>query len=339
VPVKKIRVAVLMGGRSSERAISLVSGANVAYALDKRKYDVIAVDAGLLPGSNPPKAELPPIEVPIPAMLPATIVTDPETANSRPDVAFIALHGRGGEDGSVQGLLELLGIPYTGSGVLASALALNKVVAKKVFLQSGIATPDYLTFAKGEGRDIEAWQREAVARLGLPLVVKPAAEGSSIGVSIVRTEEELPAAAESALACGAEILAERYIEGIELTGAILGNRDAQVLPLVEIVPQGGFYDYERKYTPGATEEIVPARVPENVAQQAREAALAAHKALGCRGWSRVDMRADGDRVWVLEVNTIPGLTPISLVPCAAAAAGISFSALLDRLIELALEPE
>lgn len=336
--MKRIKVAVLMGGRSSERAISLISGANVARALDRDKYDVTAVDIGLLPGSAPPQADLPPTDVPIPEMLPAKVLTEPSASDGRPDVAFIAMHGRGGEDGTLQGMLELLEIPYTGSGVLASALAMDKILAKKVFLQSGITTPEYVAFSKDEDQDLEAWQREVVGRLGLPLVVKPAAEGSSIGVTIVRRQEDLPDAARAALAHGPRMFAERYIEGVELTAAILGNRDVQVLPLVEIVPQGGFYDYERKYTPGATKEIVPARVPEEVARQAREAALAAHKALGCWGWSRVDMRADGDKVWVLEVNTIPGLTPLSLVPCAAAAAGIPFPSLLDRLIELALEP-
>jgi len=328
----KLRVAVLMGGRSSERAISLISGASVADALDREKYEVKAVDVGYIGGDPAPiPAELP---VALPEMLPFEALTQP----ARPDVAFIALHGRGGEDGSVQGLLEVLGIPYTGSGVLASALALDKIQSKRVFMQQGIPTAPFLEFDARCEKSVEEWDGHALDEIGLPLVVKPAREGSSIGVTIVRAGERLRPAADVALAYDHRIFAERYLPGMEITAAILGNHDLQVLPLVEIVPAGEFYDYERKYTPGATQEIVPARVSEKAAERAREVALAAHRALGCWGWSRVDMRCDGENVWALEVNTIPGLTPLSLVPCAAAAAGIPFPELLDRLIRLALEP-
>jgi D-alanine-D-alanine ligase len=254
----------------------------------------------------------------------------------RPDVAFIALHGPGGEDGTIQALLEILGISYTGSGVLASALALNKILSKKLLLQEGIPTAPFAAFNM-ERDEPGAWRDKVMKTIGMPAVVKPACEGSSIGVSIAEAERDLEKAALHALEYGPDIFAESYIPGMEITAAILGNRTPQVLPLVEIIPEEGFYDFEHKYTPGATSEIAPARISEEVAQQICSAALAAHRALCCRGWSRVDMRFDGKKVWVLEVNTIPGLTPTSLVPIAAAAAGISFPELVERIILLALE--
>jgi D-alanine-D-alanine ligase len=323
-----------MGGLSSERAISLISGANVFNALDRGKHDLTAIDVGLRRGQAappPPPAQCP---LPLPEMKPLEALMEPPHF----DVAFIALHGRGGEDGSLQGFLELLGIPYTGSGVLASALALDKIQSKRIFLQQGIPTAEFLEFDARCEKPVAEWESRALEALGLPLVVKPAAEGSSIGVTIVRSEEQMAPAARFALTYDQRIFAERYVQGMELTAAILGNHDPRVLPLVEIVPEGGFYDYERKYTPGATQEIVPARVSESLAERARQAALAAHSALGCWGWSRVDMRSDGANVWVLEANTIPGLTPLSLVPCAAAAVGIPFPQLMETLIALALEP-
>ena len=253
--------------------------------------------------------------------------------DGRPEVVFIALHGGAGENGTVQGMLELLGIPYTGSGVLASALALDKIMSKKIFERDGIPTPRWVPLGAG---DRDSAQEVVLGEIGLPCVVKPACEGSTIGVTVVKREEDLSGALAAAFQYGSRVLAEQFVEGTEITGAVLGNDEARVLPLVEIVPAGGFYDYAAKYTPGATEEIVPARVSEAVADRAREFSLAAHHALGCRGFSRVDMIAAGDEVYVLEVNSIPGLTDTSLVPRAAEADGISFPELVDRLIELAL---
>jgi len=332
----KIRVAVLMGGWSSERAISLLSGSQVASALDPARYEVIPIDAALLP-TGPRHCEHRP-EAPIksahiPHMQPVDILWD---SQGRPDVAFIALHGPGGEDGTIQAMLELLGIPYTGSGVAASVLALNKILSKKLFIQEGIPTAPFVTFNRQKDH-LAAWCDKVKATIGTPAVVKPACEGSSIGVSIVTSERDLEKAALRALEYGPDIFAESYIPGVEVTAAILGDSPPEVLPLVEIVPGEGFYDFEHKYTPGATREIAPARIPDEAAEQARSVALNAHTLLGCRGWSRVDMRFDGEKVWVLEVNTIPGLTPTSLVPMAAAAAGISFSELVERIIRLALE--
>jgi D-alanine-D-alanine ligase len=350
--VRKLRVTVLTGGTSAEREVCLMSGRKVLAALDPARYEAVAVDlaaitgprageaAGILfapdgcdlsalpaGGSEPGSAagrSLP--QVAAKAALPAK-------PDGRPDVVFIALHGGAGENGVVQGMLELLAVPYTGSGVLASALAMNKIMAKKVFERERIPTPDWVAVRASDSSTSD----RILKRIGVPCVVKPACEGSTIGVSVVKAGGELPAALEAAFEYGPEALVERFIAGTEITGPVIGNDDAEVLPLVEIVAQDGFYDYHAKYTPGATQEIVPARIPEATAGRARELTLRAHHALGCRGISRVDMIATPDEVYVLEVNTIPGLTETSLVPRAAEAAGISFPQLVDRLIELALE--
>jgi D-alanine-D-alanine ligase len=333
----KLRVAVLMGGDSSERAISLKSGTMVLQHLDREKYDVVGVDLARL-GGREPKA-LPTVngEAALDLLPASTLVESGASRSERPDVVFIALHGRGGEDGTVQGLLELLGLPYTGSGVLASALAMNKGLAKKVFEHDGIRTPPFLSFTLNGSVPADEMERQILETVGLPCVVKPAHEGSTIGISFVHEAAALAPALEQARHYDPQIVVERFIRGVEITAGILGNQSPEVLPLVEIVPKGGVYDFEAKYTPGATEEIVPARLPESQAEEARRLALAAHTALGCRGISRVDMIVAEDGIHVLEVNTIPGMTETSLVPCAARAVGISFPALLDRMIALALE--
>ena len=310
-----------------------MSGRMVMGALDPERYQTLWVDlASIAGGRGADLARLlfaPTTEGSVPAE---------QTADEGgpPDVVFIALHGGAGEDGTVQGMLELLGIPHTGSGVLASALALNKPLAKKVFAQEGIPTPKWVHLRPSQRM---SWEEAALSALGLPCVVKPACEGSSIGVSIVREPEQLGPALELARRYGPEALAEEFIEGVEITGPVLGNDDPEVLPLIEIVPASGFYDYQSKYTPGATEEIVPARLAPAQAERARELTLAAHQAIGCRGMSRVDMIVTPDEIYVLELQTIPGLTETSLLPRSAAAAGISFPRLVDRLLELALEEQ
>jgi D-alanine-D-alanine ligase len=342
---RRLKVAVLMGGRSTEREISLLTGKMVLDALDPAKYEALAVDAaalGRLPSAAPPALADGPlpggIEPPKDLAAGAPAVMAPEGDPRRPDVAFIALHGRFGEDGTVQGLLELLDIPYTGSRVLASAAAMSKQMSKRVFAAEGIPTPPGVALTgEAEGqRFLAAWQN-GTAGIGVPCVVKPDEQGSTIGITIVRGTEEMAAALGLAFKYDETVLIEQFVEGVEITAALLGNRDPQVLPLVEIVPKGGFYDYERKYTPGATDEIVPARIAEADADTARELAVRCHRAFGCRGMSRVDMIVSRDGIWVLEINTIPGMTPTSLLPRAAAAAGITFSQLVDRLIALALE--
>jgi len=343
----KLRVAVLMGGDSAEREISLKSGTMVLRHLDREKYDVVGVDLSAealakadlsrLPGREPEALPGGAAEAAL-QLLPASALVHADPARpERPDVVFIALHGRGGEDGTVQGLLELLGLPYTGSGVLASALAMNKALAKKIFVHDGIRTPAFVSFTLNGSTPLPEIERRLLETIGLPCVVKPAREGSTIGISFVQEAGALAAALEEARRYDPLIVVERLIRGVEITAGILGNDAPEVLPLVEIIPEAGVYDFRAKYTPGATEEIVPARIPAAQAEEARRLALAAHTALGCRGISRVDMIAAPDGVYVLEVNTIPGLTETSLVPCAARAVGISFPALLDRIIALALE--
>jgi len=356
--MRKLRVVVLTGGSSAEREICLKSGAKVMAALNPARYEARAVDlatitqgraadlakALMAPDGCDPKALSAGGEGERVALAgfggPQHLALQPtwsEMATRRdgqPDVVFIALHGGAGENGTVQGMLELLGIPYTGSGVLASALAMNKIMSKKLFEREGIPTPRWVPLHECHRASAATTVLEEV---GLPCVVKPACEGSTIGVTVVREAAELEAALGLAFQYGPEALAEQFIKGTELAGPVLGNDDPQVLPLIEIVPAGGFYDYQAKYTPGATEEIIPARISPAQAARARQLTLAAHQALGCRGMSRVDMMAGPDEVYVLEVNSIPGLTETSLLPRAAEAAGISFPQLVNKLIELALE--
>ena len=256
------------------------------------------------------------------------------------DVAFIAMHGPYGEDGTVQGMLELLGIPYTGSGVLASALAMDKLRSRQVLQANGIPVPAYLPVEEARWFGERAEITGRVARdLGYPCVVKPNAVGSSIGVAIARAEASLSAAVEQALAYGGILLVEEYLRGTELTCAIVedpATGEALALPLIEIVPRREFFTYEAKYVPGASEEIVPARIPAPAAERSQETALRVHRTLGCEGFSRVDMFLVAGNVLVLEANTIPGMSQGSLIPLAARAAGIGFPDLLRRVIDNAL---
>ena len=310
---RRLRVAVLMGGMSAEREVSLKTGTKVVQALDPARYEVITVD----PRPRDEGCEW--LET---------------MAREQVDVAFIALHGRFGEDGTIQGLLELLGIPYTGSGVLSSALAIHKVRSKQIYRSAGIPTPESVELDRS--MDAVA-MREWMDNFPIPAVVKPSREGSTIGVTIVRSRDQMAPAVEMAFQHDASVLIERFVAGIEITASVLGNDHPQALPLIEIVPRSGFYDYEMKYTPGATEEIVPARISPEQTEQAQNLAIQAHLALGCRGVSRTDMIVAPDEIWVLETNTIPGMTETSLLPRAAAGAGISFTRLVERIIAHALE--
>jgi len=308
--MKKLCLALLSGGTSPERAVSLNGGDMVFAALDKSRYDILRID---------PKDDL--------ALL---------VAKAREiDVAFVLLHGANGEDGTIQGLLDLLGIPYQGTGVLGSALAMNKLAAKRMYIQQGLPVPDYAVCSRADMGRVE----QMGEGIGYPIVVKPVVGGSSVGMSIVDEPGNLALALEKALEQDETVLLERCIQGMEITGAVLGNRELVALPLVEIVPGGEhkFFDYEAKYQPGASQEICPARLSRELTQSAQALAKACHKALFCKGYSRTDMMVDKDGIWILETNTIPGMAPTSLLPQAAKQAGISFSALLDRLIDLALE--
>jgi len=310
--MEKLRVALIAGGKSSEREVSLKSGAQVYEALDKSKYDIRRYD----PLSD----------------LDRLVREAPEI-----QVALIIMHGRGGEDGTMQGFLDLLEIPYQGSGVLASALAMNKELSKALYQMTGLKVPNAMAFS----RQIAPSPQEIEAALGLPVVIKPATEGSSIGISLARTLSELEAGLTAAFRYDSQVLVEEFIQGTEITGAVLGNATPQALPLVEIIPADRytFFDYDAKYQPGASNEICPARLSPEQTEKAQTCALKAHQALGCRGYSRTDMIVRDDKIYVLETNTIPGMTATSLFPQAAKAAGVEFPALLDRLIELALEKE
>ncbi|MCK8602058.1 D-alanine--D-alanine ligase family protein [Desulfoferrobacter suflitae] len=306
----KLKVALLAGGKSAEREVSLKSGEQVYLALDKERYEVLRYD---------PRDDL------------ARLAREAD----RIDVALIILHGRLGEDGTVQGFLDLLGIPYQGSGVLGSAVAMNKILSKQLYVQAGLPVAPFAVMDRRGSRD----SRAVVKELGLPLVVKPEHEGSSIGLSIVHDAADLAQALEVAWQYDRLCLLEKYLDGVEITGAVLGNDALAALPLIEIVPgkEYEFFDYKAKYLPGATQEICPARITPELAAKAQAYAKQAHQTLYCRGYSRTDMIVSGNDIFVLETNTIPGMTETSLFPQAAAAAGISFSSLLDRLIELALE--
>ena len=329
----KLKIAVLMGGTSAEREVSLSTGRQILNALDPDNYTVYALDTasgqkflpvgvtqplGLLQGADGVT------EITALPQLPLA------SAGDKPDLVFIALHGRGGEDGTVQGMLEVLGIRYTGSGVLASALAMDKAMSKRVLTAAGVRMPQDVTLKRGETMPPGA--------MPLPLIVKPNAQGSTIGMSIVREASEMEAAVTLAFQNDDTVLVEQFITGTEITVPILGNDALEVLPVVEIVPAKGFYDYEAKYTAGATDEIVPARLPDTVAAEARRIATLCHQTLGCRGMSRTDMIVTAQsEIYTLEVNTIPGMTPTSLLPRSAEAALIPFPKLLDKIIALALD--
>lgn len=309
----RIRVALLAGGKSGEREVSLRGAEEVIRAMDPDKYSVKRYD-------------------------PATDLGKLAADAGELDVAFILLHGLMGEDGTVQGFLDLLGLPYQGSGVLGSALAMDKDLAKTLYRHYGLTVPAWLMATPA---DLTS-PANLLEQLSLPLVIKPVRQGSSIGMSIAHSAEELTAGLETAFRYDTQVMVEQYIKGREITGGVIGNRELTALPLVEIVPgeQYAFFDYEAKYQPGATREICPAELDHELAARARQCALTAHRALRLRGYSRTDMIvADDSEIYLLETNTIPGMTPTSLLPQAAAAHGLSFSGLLDTLIDLALEKE
>ena len=307
---KKLTLALLSGGISSEREVSLNSGQQVYEALDKDKYDILRYD---------PKTDL------------LRLVADA----TRIDAALIILHGAYGEDGTVQGLLDLLGIPYQGSGVLGSSVAMNKLAAKRLYQQAGLPIPDFLVARRGMHVD----PATAAHRLGMPLIVKPVVGGSSVGITIARSPQDLQAALDAAYEHDASVLIEAYVQGTEITGGVLGNDELEALPIIEIIPDRNhdFFDYVAKYTAGVTEEICPARIDAELTARAQRLAMEAHRALFCRGYSRTDMMLRGREIFILETNTIPGMTATSLLPRAARTAGISFGCLLDRLIALSLE--
>lgn len=307
-----MKVLVLMGGTSQEREISLKSGQAVSEALQRTGYEVETLDLQ-------------------PEFL-------GEIQKVCPDVVYLALHGKNGEDGTVQGYLELLNIPYTGPGVAASAICMNKILTKKLLTYEGLPTADFITFKKNCFSRDALVVESIVDRLGLPVVVKSASQGSSIGTYIVKTADKIAESIEDAFKYDNEVLLERFIDGVQLTVTIVGNDNPRVYPIIEITSENEFYDYESKYTPGMSSHIIPARISESLKQKVETICEEAYKAAGCRGLSRVDVIADKDEnPYILEINTIPGMTATSLVPDAARAIGQSFEELVDQLVKLALE--
>ena len=308
--MSKLKVALLCGGSSEEREISLLSGDCVFKSLNKQKYDITIIDPSK-------KEEL------------QLLFTNPY------DVAFIALHGKGGEDGVIQGLLEQLKIPYTGSGILASALAMNKSYAKLIYSNFHLKAIPGITISTNEEYDIN----NIIETVGFPCIIKPQSEGSSIGLKIINNKEDFKDGIEEVFKIEDKIIIEKYIQGTELTVAVLGNNNPEALPPIEIVTLiSNTYDYESKYTQGGCEHICPARISEKHLEEVKNMAIIAHKSLNCRGVSRSDFILDNNgKIWILETNTIPGMTLQSLLPDTAKVAGYSFEELCDKLIALALE--
>ncbi len=303
------KVALLYGGTSAERAVSVNSGKGAQAALQEAGFQVTMLD----PAS---REDL------------ALLVNEPF------DVAFLALHGKGGEDGTIQGMLELLGIPYTGSGVAASALAINKAKAKLVYTAADIPTPAFLSYLDSLEVDLEEISR----RVGDHCVVKACFEGSSNGIYMVENRAQLKEALSDAFSLGQDVLVEQYVAGDEFTVAVVGNKDLEALPVIQIVPSSEYYDYEAKYAPGGSQHLCPAPISDELSAQLQDLAVHAHKALGCAGLSRSDFVVDAQgNAWILETNTIPGMTATSLLPDAARAKGYSFAELARILIDLAFE--
>lgn len=307
--MKKLRIALLYGGFSAEREVSIRGTKKILENLDKIKYQVFLFD---------PKTELDKFI---------------KAAKAKKfDLVFPALHGPLGEDGIIQGLLEILGLPYVFSGVLASSLAMDKERTKKFLLTENILMPRSVVMDK-------EYKKSELKKIKLPIVVKPICQGSSFGISIVKDKKELVGAIEEAFKFDKELMAEEFISGREITAAVLGNEKPVALPLIEIKPKAAeFFDFQAKYEPGASEEICPALLDKKLTKKIQDIAVKIHQVLGCRGVTRSDFIIRNGQPYFLEINTIPGMTETSLVPQAAAKAGLSFSKLLDKLIELALEP-
>ena len=305
------RVAVLKGGRSLERQVSLRSGARVEDALQRLDHEVVPIDVAL------------------------DLI--PRLREAQPDVAFIAMHGRDGEDGTVQELLEILGIPYTGSGVLACVRAMDKVLAKHLMIEAGIPTPDFFAFNETAFRELGAAETLPAIeeRLDFPIVVKPSSQGSALGIKFAESAADVPAALVAAFSYDSRVLLERHVDGRDLAVSIL---DGEPLPVVEAVPRDeAFYDFEARYEIGRTDFVCPAKLPPGVTEQAEDLALRTYRLLDCSAFARVDLMLDAaEELTVLEANPIPGLTDTSLLPQAAEAAGISFDELVGRIVELAL---
>jgi len=357
--MRRLNVAVLMGGKSAEHEISLSSGREVVKNLDSKKYNVLPIVIAkdgiswqirnkkqlLLDSSTPSELRIEPstnssekakAEVPTgPATEKVKNLTGSDHAsiikNNNVDVIFIAMHGPNGEDGTIQGFLELLSIPYIGSGVLASALGMDKIYSRRLFVQVGLNVPRHLVISKKDPSN------KIFQEFNLPVFVKPSNQGSSVGVSKIVKKSELKKALKLAFGFSNLVIVEEYLKGREITVPILGNEQPKALPVVGIVPKTGFFDYQAKYDEKLCDEIVPVRISRQLTSDAQKAGIVAYQSLGCRGFGRVDMIIKDGKIYVLEVNTIPGLTPVSLFPKSAASAGIPYVKLLDKIIQYSLQ--
>jgi D-alanine-D-alanine ligase len=305
--LRKRKIGVLMGGWSSEREISLLSGQRVLNSLKNQGFQAVAIDIN-------------------------RNFTD-QIKRAKIDLAFVILHGRPGEDGTIQGYLDLLGVPYTGSGVIASAICIDKVITKMLFERAGVPTPPY--FVVGPGDHVATVVAEAEKQFGYPMIAKPRAEGSSVGIELLEGRRGAVERCERVRRGFGDILLEQFVPGMIATVGILVN---DTLPILELVPRRqAFYDYEAKYTRGETEFIIPARLDPKVAEKVQELAMKAHRLMGCEGFSRIDMVVKGGKLpYFLEINTLPGLTDVSDLPAEAEAAGISYDELIFRILADAL---
>jgi D-alanine-D-alanine ligase len=336
-----MKITVLMGGTSAERDVSIASSLRVAEALRSKGHEVVTLDTARGPLSEQDEKSLlakgnvvkkdPPSQAELEKMAAQTL---PQMLKALPalkeaDVVFLGLHGGYGEDGSVQAFLDMAGIRYTGSGHLASALAMDKDLSKHLFRRAGVQTANWVMARKDEASE------ELLGKLGLPVIVKPSKQGSTVGLSVVKRREELQVAVTEAFKYDDEVMIEQFVPGRELTVGIIGD---EALPVGEIIPKHEIYDYECKYTPGMAEEVFPAQIPTDKAREAQDLARRAFQALKLRGCARIDFRMTEDgSLFCLEANTLPGMTGTSLIPQAAAAAGISFPELCERIALLARE--
>lgn len=309
---KNLRIAVVCGGVSTEREVSLRSGKSIQDALQKKGYsesylfDLTKDSIGLL-------------------------------LQNKPDIAFLGLHGKGGEDGCIQGLLELAGIPYTGPGVMTSAVCMNKIMTKRVLQDAGLPTAKFLTYSRLECADRKAVAEKLVEKIGLPMVLKSPCQGSSIGVVMVKDTESLEPAIEEVFKYGDYLLAEQFMDGTEVTLPIMGNEDLTVLPVIEITSEREFYDYTSKYTPGLCHHIIPACIDSKTEHEVIEIGKNAYRVLNCCGLSRVDFIVDKVKgPMIIEVNTLPGMTDMSLFPDAARYVGVSYEDLVEKILEYGL---
>ena len=309
----KKRIALLMGGKSNEREVSLASGKEVLAHIDQNRFEVTTYD---------PATDL------------IRLVEDADKL----DLAFLCLHGRYGEDGTIQGLCEMVGLPYTGSGVPASALAMDKEIAKRIFRDAGLPVAPDLVVRKEDVSDFSETAKIALFSLGNPMVVKPLRSGSSVGLSIVESEQQLVEALTRAFDMDGAAMLEKYLPGIELTCGVVGNQTLKALPPIEIIPADGhrFFDYSAKYDAGQAQEICPAGVHKELYDEVQRLSISAHTTLGCRGLSRTDLIFSFGNTYILETNTLPGLTSGSLLPKMAKAYGLSFTSFISYIIDLAL---